>query len=242
MSKVIDLTGQTFEYLTVLERGENTADGHAQWVCQCKCGNKKTILGKSLRNGHSKSCGCLKKEKPSRLKDLTGLNFGHLTALELMPRDFKNKLTGSRYWKCQCDCGKIHYVTTDHLLSGATQSCGCTSISRGEEQIASLLKKNKIPFETEKTFNDCKFENGYLARFDFFVNQKYIIEFDGEQHFNPSAGWNKHSTFEYLQERDNYKNNYCNQHNIPIIRIPYTKEGKITIEDLLPETSSYIIK
>ena len=45
MSKVIDLTGQTFEYLTVLERGENTADGHAQWVCQCKCGNTAIVLG-----------------------------------------------------------------------------------------------------------------------------------------------------------------------------------------------------
>ena len=62
MSKLIDLTNQTFNYWTVLKRAENTSDGKAQWLCRCKCGNQKIVLGKSLRNGHSKSCGCFKKD------------------------------------------------------------------------------------------------------------------------------------------------------------------------------------
>lgn len=36
-----------------------------------------------------------------------------------------------------------------------------------------------IPFETQKTFNDCYFESGWPAKFDFFVQNKYIIEYDG---------------------------------------------------------------
>ena len=39
MSKLIDLTNQTFNYWTVLKRAENTPDGKAQWLCRCKCGN-----------------------------------------------------------------------------------------------------------------------------------------------------------------------------------------------------------
>ena len=35
MSKVIDMTGQTFGKLTVLNRVENDKYGKAQWLCQC---------------------------------------------------------------------------------------------------------------------------------------------------------------------------------------------------------------
>ena len=79
MSKVIDLTGQKFGRLTVVERGENGKRGHARWWCQCDCGSKlKLIVGYSLINGCSKSCGCLDKElKSKRMKkyneyDLSG--------------------------------------------------------------------------------------------------------------------------------------------------------------------------
>lgn len=61
MSKVINMIGAKINYLTVVERGPNTADGRAQWLCQCKCGNKKLIKGKDLRSGRVKSCGCLQK-------------------------------------------------------------------------------------------------------------------------------------------------------------------------------------
>lgn len=32
-------------------------------------------------------------------------------------------------WHCQCDCGKVKYITGHHLLDGTTQSCGCLAIS-----------------------------------------------------------------------------------------------------------------
>ena len=37
----------------------------------------------------------------------------------------------------------------------------------------------------------------------------------------------------------NDKNNWCKENNIPIIRIPYTYQEKITIEDLLLESSNF---
>ncbi len=61
MSKIIDLTGKRFGRLKVIERAKSQC-GRACWKCQCDCGNIKIIIGKSLRNGNTKSCGCLMKE------------------------------------------------------------------------------------------------------------------------------------------------------------------------------------
>lgn len=63
MGKVIDLTGQKFNRLTVLERAENSKCGKARWLCRCECGNEVIVLGSSLTSGHTKSCGCLSREK-----------------------------------------------------------------------------------------------------------------------------------------------------------------------------------
>ena len=57
-----DLTGQTFNRLTVIGRGENTKNGKAQWICLCECGQNSVVTTDSLKRGHTKSCGCLNKE------------------------------------------------------------------------------------------------------------------------------------------------------------------------------------
>ena len=59
MSKLIDMTGQKIGRLLVLERAENDKDGKAMWKCRCDCGNDCVVLGAYLRNGNTKSCGCL---------------------------------------------------------------------------------------------------------------------------------------------------------------------------------------
>lgn len=248
MSKLIDLTNQTFNYWTVLKRAENTSDGKAQWLCRCKCGNQKIVLGKSLRNGHSKSCGCLKKEKNQErlLLNLTGQRFGHLVALERMPQDFNKTKNKKRYWKCKCDCGNITYVSTGHLRSGAVQSCGCNLSSRGETKIREILKEHNIPFQEQKQFPTCFFkESNYPARFDFYVNNQYLIEYDGIQHFQvlyeKNSGWNNQENLKKTQKHDTIKNDWCKNNNIPLIRIPYTHFNDITLQDLLLDTSSFIV-
>ena len=61
--KVIDLTGQKFERLTVIKRSYPNKDyGKAMWLCKCECGIEKIICGCNLRNGRIKSCGCLLRE------------------------------------------------------------------------------------------------------------------------------------------------------------------------------------
>lgn len=59
---VIDLTGKRFGRLLVLRRDTYT-DDQAYWVCQCDCGTITSVMGGSLRNGLTRSCGCLRAEK-----------------------------------------------------------------------------------------------------------------------------------------------------------------------------------
>jgi hypothetical protein len=62
MSRLIDLTGQTFNRWTVLARAENSKAGQTRWLCRCTCGNEAIVQAAALRDNHSKSCGCLKIE------------------------------------------------------------------------------------------------------------------------------------------------------------------------------------
>ena len=36
--------------------------GEIYWNCQCECGKQVIVIGKHLRSGNTKSCGCLKKD------------------------------------------------------------------------------------------------------------------------------------------------------------------------------------
>lgn len=63
MSKLIDLTGQRFGRLTVIERAENAPNRAIQWYCKCDCGKETTVVNSSLKSGRTRSCGCLSVEK-----------------------------------------------------------------------------------------------------------------------------------------------------------------------------------
>ncbi|MBQ8765415.1 MAG: AP2 domain-containing protein [Clostridia bacterium] len=66
MGEIIDLTGKNFGRLTVLgpaPRPKNIKDTHKYWECECTCGNQTVVNGRSLRQGQTRSCGCLQKEK-----------------------------------------------------------------------------------------------------------------------------------------------------------------------------------
>lgn len=66
MSRALDLTGQRFGRLIVLERAvdRQTIGGETkrQWLCRCDCGKLIVASTMNLRKGDTKSCGCLKDE------------------------------------------------------------------------------------------------------------------------------------------------------------------------------------
>lgn len=63
----IDLSNQRFGRLVVVRRNGSFRK-EAGWLCQCDCGNQKTIRGHFLRHGVTKSCGCAKRDVDNRQK------------------------------------------------------------------------------------------------------------------------------------------------------------------------------
>lgn len=57
--RLIDLTGQSFGRMLVLERAANNGKQPA-WLCVCECGVRKVVQGGNLRDGNVQSCGCLR--------------------------------------------------------------------------------------------------------------------------------------------------------------------------------------
>lgn len=67
MGKFVDITGNKYGRLTVIERVDNALDGQSRWLCECTCGNTTIVSKGNLKSGNVKSCGCLAKEiKPAK--------------------------------------------------------------------------------------------------------------------------------------------------------------------------------
>lgn len=62
MSRFRDLTGQRFGKLVVVRRNGSDNKGGAMWLCNCDCGNKKTVRSHDLTSGKTRGCGCLQRE------------------------------------------------------------------------------------------------------------------------------------------------------------------------------------
>lgn len=233
--RLINEIGNKYGRLTVIERGEDyvspTNERHVGWVCKCECGNSVTVNADSLRRGKTISCGCYRKEQVANRSrnQYIGKTFHYITILDKINKTNNNR---ENLWKCRCNlCNSEFILPTSRLKTQI--SCGCIKESYGILIIKALLDMNNIRYETEKTFEECRFEeSGRKARFDFFVENQYIIEFDGQQHFSYSGGWNTKEQMLETQKRDWLKNEWCRLNNIPIIRIPYWSIDNLTIEDL----------
>jgi hypothetical protein len=60
MRPLIDLTGRKFGRLSVIAIAQDKSrHGQMQWACSCSCGAQKVVSGDRLRQGVTRSCGCL---------------------------------------------------------------------------------------------------------------------------------------------------------------------------------------
>ena len=234
MPAKIDLTNKKFGRLQVLKQADNikTPNGrsHVAWLCECECGNQIVVRGDNVRNGHTISCGCRKREiiaeaGKNRISDFIGKTFGRLTVKE---DSGKRENNGNVLWECECSCGNIVYVSTSNLTrtKEPTISCGCAK-SKGEEKIIGSLIEAQIPFISQKKFDTCVFpDTGRQLIFDFYLpEQNILIEYDGEQHFHKVR--NDRYGYDGIIKRDNFKNQWCKTNNISLIRIPYTEYEQI---------------
>lgn len=242
---VIDMTGQRCGQLIVIKRDlEPHNEKEAWWICQCDCGNIKSIRGSDLRRGKTKSCCCLSIQQAKKnikiaqqnnyKADLTNKKFGLLTALYATD---KRNSQNNVIWHCKCECGNECEGSTQILQKGHKLSCGCL-ISQGEQKICSLLKEHNIKFEQQKTFDTCRFsDTNKLAKFDFYIDNRYLLEFDGIQHFKYTGkDWNTKEHYLKTKEHDKYKNDWCLNNNIVLVRIPYWELNNLTFDKIWVES------
>lgn len=115
MPKALELSGEKFGKLTVIEKTDKKQNGSILWKCKCDCGSYTYVKASHLKAGNTTSCGrCLSNQ------DLSGRRFGRLIAKRIAYRK-----RNFNYWLCQCDCGKEKIIRNDSLIKGSTRSCGC---------------------------------------------------------------------------------------------------------------------
>lgn len=128
--KALDLTGQKYGKLTVLERVENYVSpkgrARAKWKVQCDCGNIFESTTSNIRSGKNQCWECARKATgEKKRKNIEGQTFGYLTVLSI---DRRLSASGKQraYCTCQCICGNIIEVNMDTLMSKyELHSCGC---------------------------------------------------------------------------------------------------------------------
>jgi len=91
--KRIDLVGQVFGKLTVVDKFGKNKSGGILWSCKCECGNIKRFTTHRLKNGVVTSCGC--EHKPKYI-DLVGQKFGELIVISATNDRSKN---GNMIWE-----------------------------------------------------------------------------------------------------------------------------------------------
>ena len=230
----VDITGQTFGRLTVIE---STPGGKQR--CLCSCGNIIEVLTYNLKNGNTQSCGCLQKEKTSEANfiSLVGQHFGKLIVQERV----ENNRYGHVCYKCKCDCGGETIVDATNLRNGNTNSCGCLK-SKGEMIINNWLQSHNITFQAQYSHEQIVLDSNRKPFFDFAIfdhdnNLLGFIEYNGKQHYEVTGGWNTEEQFQITQNRDNQKRDWCKKLNIPLYEIKYNENIEQQLERIIKEVS-----
>lgn len=127
LSKIIDIKGQTFGELTVVEmtdqrsRGKDNT-GHVMWKCNCSCGKQDILVSSyNLRTGHTKSCGHLIGKTQTVRDSIIGKTFGQckVESLNLNEKD----PFGHASFNVLCNCGNTFVVKGDYLQRGFVKGC-----------------------------------------------------------------------------------------------------------------------
>lgn len=203
-------------------------------MCQCNlCNNIWTTTPKALRQGSACPKCALKqrglKRRMSHEEFLSRIN----SNIEILSQyqGLKNPV------QCRCTkCGYQWQSIPDNLIH---EHINCPACSRSKQEIKLEQILNKLQLGQVKThvrFKDCKYAQHNTLEFDFVIynhdNILFACEYDGEQHYIPidfaGRGIEHANQCLYLtQERDKAKNQYCKDHNIPLIRIPYWEKDNM---------------
>lgn len=127
-------------------------------------------------------------------------------------------------------CGHEYPVSPDNLLRG--KGCPKCTIRQSSymDMVEQYLDSHNITYVKEKRFDDCK--NIRCLPFDYYIPDiNACIEVDGQFHY-PNDSTSKYlkgdSSYENVTKRDKIKTDYCIDHGIKLIRLPYYKSSEFS--------------
>lgn len=119
----------------------------------------------------------------------------------------------------RCNHGHEFEMSWNKFKNG--RRCPICLESKGEEKIRLYFENKNIEYIPQYRIKDCK--DKYTLPFDFYIpSLDLLIEYDGEGHYKDIYG-----NFEDRVKKDSIKTNYCLEHNIKLIRIPYWEYDNI---------------
>lgn len=110
--------------------------------------------------------------------------------------------------------------------------------SRGEIKIEEILDMAGLNYQEEYIFPGLNSSNGRPLRFDFAVfdddgNIDFLIEYQGKQHYEPSAKFGGKKGFYQQKFNDDKKRRFCKMSGYKLIEIPYTEENLIDYDYIM---------
>ena len=110
--------------------------------------------------------------------------------------------------------------------------------SRGEIKIFQILQESGLEFAEEYSFPDLVSNTGRPLRFDFAVfddqhNIDFLIEFQGIQHYEAKDKFGGYNGLRKQQYNDMRKRQYCRDHNIKLVIIPYWDQARVNYDYIL---------
>lgn len=126
----------------------------------------------------------------------------------------------------RCSCGETFITSIASFQNGKTRCEKCSNyMSRYEREFEQYLKDNNVEYIYQYSLNQCR--DILPLPFDFFL-PKYnaLVEIDGEGHyfvcnFNKISHEKAKKSFESTKKHDAIKSLFCEENNIPLLRIPY---------------------
>lgn len=186
MPRALDLAGQKFGKLTVLERLGKNGLGHYIWRCRCDCGNYVDAVGYAVKNGSWASCGKCGKRPVERAVNIARQVVGDYMAVERI-----GTYGTSAKWKCVCTtCGSEKEQGAYQFRIGKRASCPkCTAGMKRGEVIARLANikreqsaatcKQEAPVPRKPKKRPTLEEINAAARAQHMTYGKYMAAYEG---------------------------------------------------------------
>ena len=128
------IVGETHNRLTIIKDLKRLSGGKSLVECSCVCGKRKICRIDSIRDGVTKSCGCI------RRPNVKGKKYKYLTAVEYVGEN----RAGHSMWLFRCVCKNTVIRNAAQVRANNTlMHCGCKSLKPNEAAFNALYSHYK---------------------------------------------------------------------------------------------------